>query len=141
MVLEAEAGAFERWGLRVGDKLELHDPSDAVSRAAGTLVLVSTPIGNLGDLSPRALETLAHADIVCCEDTRRTRGLLTHAGLKGVRLLSLHEPQRDGAPRRPCSAHLAEGRTVAVVSDAGTPAVSDPGARLVAAAVGGRRRR
>jgi 16S rRNA (cytidine1402-2'-O)-methyltransferase len=101
--------------------------------AAGSLVLVSTPIGNLGDLSPRAIETLEHADIVCCEDTRRTRGLLTHAGLKGVRLMSLHghnEMARVGA----VLAHLAEGRTVAVVSDAGTPAVSDPGARLVSAA-------
>ena len=68
--------------------------------AAGTLVLVATPIGNLGDLSPRALEALAQADIVCCEDTRRTRGLLTHAGLKGVRLLSLHDHNEMAAPRR-----------------------------------------
>jgi 16S rRNA (cytidine1402-2'-O)-methyltransferase len=101
---------------------------------AGSLVLVSTPIGNLGDLSPRALETLARADIVCCEDTRRTRGLLTHAGLKGVRLLSLHD-HNEMARVDAVLAHLAEGRTVAVVSDAGTPAVSDPGARLVSAAV------
>jgi len=102
-------------------------------RVAGTLVLVSTPIGNLGDLSPRALETLAHADIVCCEDTRRTRGLLTHAGLKGIRLLSLHE-HNEMERLDAVLGHLAEGRTVAVVSDAGTPSVSDPGARLVAAA-------
>jgi 16S rRNA (cytidine1402-2'-O)-methyltransferase len=95
---------------------------------------VSTPIGNLGDLSPRALETLARADIVCCEDTRRTRGLLTHAGLKGVRLLSLHD-HNEMARLDAVLAHLADGRTVAVVSDAGTPAVSDPGARLVSAAV------
>ncbi len=102
--------------------------------AAGTLVLVSTPIGNLGDLSPRALETLAQADIVCCEDTRRTRGLLTHAGLKGIRLLSLHD-HNEMARVEVILAHLSQGRTVAVVSDAGTPAVSDPGVRLVAAAV------
>jgi 16S rRNA (cytidine1402-2'-O)-methyltransferase len=102
--------------------------------AAGTLVLVSTPIGNLGDLSPRALEALAQADIVCCEDTRRTRGLLTHAGLKGVRLLSLHD-HNEMARLDAVLAHLTEGRIVAVVSDAGTPAVSDPGARLVSAAV------
>jgi 16S rRNA (cytidine1402-2'-O)-methyltransferase len=102
-------------------------------RTEGTLVLVATPIGNLGDLSARALETLAHADIVCCEDTRRTRGLLTHAGLKGVRLLSLHE-HNEMERLDTVLGHLAEGRTVAVVSDAGTPAVSDPGARLVAAA-------
>jgi len=102
-------------------------------RGAGTLVLVSTPIGNLGDLSPRALEALAQADLVCCEDTRRTRGLLTHAGLKGVRLMSLHG-HNEMARVEAVLAHLAEGRTVAVVSDAGTPAVSDPGGRLVSAA-------
>jgi 16S rRNA (cytidine1402-2'-O)-methyltransferase len=102
--------------------------------ATGSLVLVSTPIGNLGDLSPRAIEALGHADVVCCEDTRRTRGLLTHAGLKGVRLMSLHD-HNEMARVDAVLAHLAEGRTVAVVSDAGTPAVSDPGARLVAAAV------
>ncbi len=95
---------------------------------------MSTPIGNLGDLSPRALETLAQADIVCCEDTRRTRGLLTHAGLHGIRLVSLHD-RNEMARVDAVLAHLAEGRTVAVVSDAGTPAVSDPGARLVSAAV------
>jgi 16S rRNA (cytidine1402-2'-O)-methyltransferase len=100
----------------------------------GTLVLVSTPIGNLGDLSPRAVEALAQADIVCCEDTRRTRGLLSHAGLTGIRLLSLHD-HNEMARIDAVLGHLAEGRTVAVVSDAGTPAVSDPGARLVAAAV------
>jgi 16S rRNA (cytidine1402-2'-O)-methyltransferase len=102
--------------------------------APGTLVLVSTPIGNLGDLSPRATETLAQADVVCCEDTRRTRGLLTHAGVKGARLLSLHG-HNEMARVDEVLAHLAEGRTVAVVSDAGTPAVSDPGGRVVAAAV------
>jgi 16S rRNA (cytidine1402-2'-O)-methyltransferase len=101
--------------------------------AAGTLVLVSTPIGNLGDLSPRAVETLARADVVYCEDTRRTRGLLAHAGLKGVRLLSLHG-HNEMARVDTVLALLAEGRTVAVVSDAGTPAVSDPGSRLVSAA-------
>ena len=104
--------------------------------ALGTLVLVSTPIGNLGDLSPRALEALAGADIVCCEDTRRTRGLLTHAGLKGIRLVSLHD-HNERARVEEILAQLAQGRTVAVVSDAGTPAVSDPGARLVSAAVEG----
>jgi 16S rRNA (cytidine1402-2'-O)-methyltransferase len=102
--------------------------------APGTLVLVSTPIGNLGDLSARALEALAQADIVCCEDTRRTRGLLTHAGLKGVRLMSLHD-HNEMARLDAVLAHLTEGQVVAVVSDAGTPAVSDPGARLVRAAV------
>jgi 16S rRNA (cytidine1402-2'-O)-methyltransferase len=97
-------------------------------------VIVATPIGNLGDLSPRAVEVLAGADLVCCEDTRRTRGLLTHAGVTGQRLLSLHaRNEMERLPR--VLGHLAAGRTVAVVSDAGTPTVSDPGARLVAAAV------
>ena len=100
----------------------------------GRLVIVATPIGNLGDLSPRAVDVLAHADVVCCEDTRRTRGLLTHAGVTGQQLLSLHA--RNEAARLPeVLARLASGQTVAVVSDAGTPTVSDPGARLVAAAV------
>jgi 16S rRNA (cytidine1402-2'-O)-methyltransferase len=97
------------------------------------LVLVATPIGNLGDLSARATEVLGRADLVCCEDTRRTRQLLTHAGITGRRLLSLHA--RNEAARLPVVlAHLAAGETVAVVSDAGTPTVSDPGARLVVAA-------
>ncbi|HXQ62705.1 MAG TPA: 16S rRNA (cytidine(1402)-2'-O)-methyltransferase [Acidimicrobiales bacterium] len=101
--------------------------------AGGCLVMVSTPIGNLGDLSPRAVEVLGRADLVCCEDTRRTRALLTHAGITGQRLLSLHA--RNEVERLPqLLAELAAGKTVAVVSDAGTPTVSDPGARLVAAA-------
>jgi 16S rRNA (cytidine1402-2'-O)-methyltransferase len=100
-----------------------------------TLVLVATPIGNLGDLAPRATAVLASADIVCCEDTRRTRALLTAAGIPaGGRLRSLHA--HNEAARIPeLLAALAAGSTVAVVSDAGTPGVSDPGSRLVAAAV------
>ncbi|HXQ43108.1 MAG TPA: 16S rRNA (cytidine(1402)-2'-O)-methyltransferase [Acidimicrobiales bacterium] len=109
-------------------------PSAAAAPGAGRLVIVSTPIGNLGDLSPRAVEMLGRADLVCCEDTRRTRALLTHAGLTGRRLLSVHA--RNEVERLPqVLAHLAAGETVAVVSDAGTPTVSDPGGRLVAAAV------
>jgi 16S rRNA (cytidine1402-2'-O)-methyltransferase len=109
-------------------------PSEPSPPAGGRLVIVATPIGNLGDLSPRAVEVLASADLVCCEDTRRTRGLLSHAGVTGQRLLSLHA--RNEMERLPqVLGHLAAGRTVAVVSDAGTPTVSDPGARLVAAAV------
>jgi 16S rRNA (cytidine1402-2'-O)-methyltransferase len=100
---------------------------------SGALILVATPIGNLGDLSQRAVDTLAHADLVCCEDTRRTRALLTHAGVHAAGLVSLHE--HNEAARIPeVLARVAAGDTVAVVSDAGTPAVSDPGARLVAAA-------
>ena len=112
------------------------DRSSGESAAGGSacLIIVSTPIGNLGDLSPRAVAVLGEADLVCCEDTRRTRGLLTHAGISGRRLLSLHA--RNEAERLPeVLGLLASGKTVAVVSDAGTPTVSDPGARLVAAAV------
>ncbi len=101
---------------------------------AGAIVLVATPIGNLGDLSARAVETLRVADLVCCEDTRRTRALLSAAGVPaGGRLRSLHA--HNEAARIPeLLAAASEGRTVAVVSDAGMPAISDPGARLVAAA-------
>lgn len=101
---------------------------------SGGLVLVATPIGNLGDLSARATETLRSADLVCCEDTRRTRALLSAAGVPaGGRLRSLHA--HNEAARIPeLLAAASEGRTVAVVTDAGMPAISDPGARLVAAA-------
>jgi 16S rRNA (cytidine1402-2'-O)-methyltransferase len=100
----------------------------------GHVVLVATPIGNLGDLSPRAVSVMAEADVVCCEDTRRTRALLTHAGVRGATLLSLHA-HNEQARIPQVLARLAAGETVAVVSDAGMPGVSDPGARLVAAAV------
>ncbi len=101
----------------------------------GRLVLVATPIGNLGDLSPRAVRTLEASDMICCEDTRRTRELLTHAGVTHKRLLSLNE--HNEAARIPgVLARVRIGELVAVVSDAGTPGVSDPGGRLVAAAVG-----
>lgn len=98
------------------------------------LVLVATPIGNLGDLSPRAVRTLAEADLVCCEDTRRTRALLSHAGVPAPRLWAVHrhnEQQQAAA----VVARAAAGERVALVSDAGTPGVADPGGALVAAAV------
>ena len=105
------------------------------SRAGGSLALVATPIGNLGDLSDRARDVLGSADLVCCEDTRRTRTLLSASGLPSNprRLVSLH--RHNEAARIPeVLEHLRAGQTVAVVSDAGTPAISDPGRRLVAAA-------
>ena len=98
----------------------------------GRLVLVATPIGNLGDLSPRGRDVLATADVICCEDTRRTRALLSAVGVAGGnRLLSLHGHNEAARVRR-VSSLVAGGATVAVVSDAGTPGISDPGARLVA---------
>jgi 16S rRNA (cytidine1402-2'-O)-methyltransferase len=105
----------------------------APPEAGGQLVIVSTPIGNLGDLSPRAAAVLSSADIVCCEDTRHTGLMLKRLGIATRRLLSLHahnEAERTSVVLD----ELAFGRTVALVSDAGTPEVSDPGERLVAAA-------
>ncbi len=96
-----------------------------------TLYLVSTPIGNLGDLSPRAAQILGSVDRVLAEDTRRTRVLVQHAGAH-ARLVSLHahnEAERTGRVLD----WLEAGESLALVSDAGTPLVSDPGARLVAA--------
>jgi len=101
----------------------------------GRVVLVATPIGNLGDLSPRAKDVLGSAGVVYCEDTRRTRALMSSAGLRaGHRLRSLHA--HNEASRIPeVLGHLEAGTTVAVVTDAGMPGISDPGAQLVAAAI------
>lgn len=101
---------------------------------AGTLWLVATPIGNLGDLAPRAVEVLASAALVCCEDTRRTGRLLQHAGITANRL-AVANAHTEHARVEDVLDVLAGGGDVAVVSDAGTPGVSDPGARLVASAV------
>jgi 16S rRNA (cytidine1402-2'-O)-methyltransferase len=98
----------------------------------GLLVVVGTPIGNLGDLSPRAHDALAGADLICCEDTRHTRKLLTHAGISGVALAALHEHNEAEMAQR-IVAQVAGGATVALVSDAGMPGISDPGQRVVAA--------
>ena len=96
---------------------------------AGKLQIVSTPIGNLGDLSARAREALASADLVACEDTRRTGLLLSRLGIKRP-LLSLHEHnERQRVPG--ILERLEAGETVALVSDAGTPVVADPGFVLV----------
>ena len=102
---------------------------------AGTLVLVATPIGNLGDLPPRAVRALADADTIACEDTRRTRQLLTHAGVGGGGRLVAVNDHTEAAQVRTILARLDAGQNVAVVSDAGMPAISDPGQRLVAAVV------
>ena len=99
----------------------------------GTLVLVATPIGNLEDVTHRALRVLGEADIVAAEDTRHTRRLLDRYGIS-ARLVSLFEHnERARVPR--LIAELEAGRSVAVVTDAGSPALSDPGYPLVRAAV------
>ena len=98
----------------------------------GRLVLVATPIGNLGDLAPRAREALAAASLICCEDTRRTGRLLQHAGISGVRLAVCNE-HTELARVGEVLTVLDGGGDVAVVTDAGTPGISDPGERLVRA--------
>ena len=98
------------------------------------LVLVATPIGNLSELSPRAIEALATADLIACEDTRRTGRLLEHAGVAKPKLLVVNDHTESAATRR-VLAELDAGRTIAVVTDAGMPGISDPGERLVRAAV------
>jgi len=99
----------------------------------GRLVLVATPIGNLGDLSPRAVEALAAADVVCCEDTRHSRKLLSHAGVRAARLVAVHE-HNEQEQAALVVGWLGQGQRVAVVTDAGLPGISDPGERLVRAA-------
>lgn len=98
------------------------------------LVLVGTPIGNLGDLSSRAVEALAAADVICCEDTRRTGRLLQHAGVPHTPLLVVNDHTEDTAIAG-VLARLAAGERVAVVTDAGMPGISDPGERLARAAI------
>jgi 16S rRNA (cytidine1402-2'-O)-methyltransferase len=100
----------------------------------GALVLVGTPIGNLGDLSPRAVEALAGASLICCEDTRRTGRLLQHAGVRAERLRTVNDHTEERAIEDVLR-RITAGERVAVVTDAGMPGISDPGERLVQAAV------
>lgn len=95
----------------------------------GTIYLVATPIGNLSDISHRALEILAEADIIACEDTRHTGKLLNHFGIK-KRLVSYHE-HNEIVRAEEFAEILKEGKSIAVVSDAGTPAICDPALRIV----------
>ena len=95
----------------------------------GTLYLVATPIGNLEDITLRALRILAEVDLIACEDTRRTRALLDHYGIK-TQTISYHEHnERERAAE--LAARLESGSNIAIVSDAGTPGLSDPGFRVV----------
>ena len=102
----------------------------------GRLVLVATPIGNLDDLSPRAVASLSNADVIVCEDSRRTGRLLERAGVERRRLLVANE-HTEAAASAEVRRLLDEGATVAVVTDAGSPGISDPGERLVRVAVEG----
>ncbi len=96
------------------------------------LVIVATPIGNMGDLSPRAVEELAAAALVCCEDTRRTGRLLAHAGVR-ARALRRVDAHTEVSSVQQVVELISAGERVVLVSDSGTPGVSDPGGRLVAA--------
>ena len=99
---------------------------------SGKLFIVATPIGNLEDLTPRAAQTLAEVDLIAAEDTRHTGRLLSHIGVK-TRLLALHDHNEEKVVASVIAA-LESGQSIALVSDAGTPLVSDPGYRLVRAA-------
>ena len=100
--------------------------------AAGILYVVATPIGNLADSSARSIETLRAADLIACEDTRTSRTLLAHHGI-AAQVVALHE-HNEKAQAKNLMEKILQGKTVALVSDAGTPGVSDPGALLVEAA-------
>ncbi len=100
---------------------------------SGSLTVVATPIGNLDDLSPRAAAALCDADVVACEDTRRTSTLLRHVGSEAP-MVPTHE-HNEASRAVDLVRRMGEGANVVLVSDAGMPAVSDPGARVVAAAI------
>jgi len=102
------------------------------NKIMSTLYIIGTPIGNLGDISFRAVEIFKQADLVACEDTRRTLKLLTHLGIR-VKMLSCRSQNEEFAAEKVLSC-LDSGQTVAYASDAGTPALSDPGAVLARAA-------
>jgi 16S rRNA (cytidine1402-2'-O)-methyltransferase len=116
-----------------GSDAQTHGGITGVAKA-GTLVLVATPIGNLGDLSDRARTALREASAIAAEDTRHTRKLLSSQGISGVRLLAVHEHNEQAATNGIVGL-LARGETIALVTDAGTPGISDPGMRVVAGVI------
>ncbi|MGH2821317.1 MAG: 16S rRNA (cytidine(1402)-2'-O)-methyltransferase [Actinomycetota bacterium] len=101
---------------------------------AGKLVLCGTPIGNLEDVSARALRVLSEARVIACEDTRRTRKLLSHHGIRARELVAYHEGNERGRARD-LVGRLTRGEEMVLVSDAGMPGLSDPGYRLVRACI------
>lgn len=99
--------------------------------AEPVIFVVATPIGNLDDLTPRALATLRHVDLIAAEDTRNTRKLLTHFGINGKELISYHDHVEATRSEQLVDRLKSHGLTLALVSDAGTPCVADPGYRLI----------
>jgi len=99
---------------------------------SGTLYIVATPLGNLEDMTLRAVRLLKECDAVVAEDTRRTRPLLSHFGIEGKEIISFFEHSHKGRQTHILN-YLKAGQNIALVSDAGTPTLSDPGAKLVAA--------
>lgn len=139
VVVEGPAGSAAAWGLGPGVTVRVHAvhpppgarACDHARMSDGALVLVATPIGNLGDLSPRAVEVLRTADVIAAEDTRRTRALCTHAGVAaGGRLVAVHA-HNERRQAEELVARIRAGARVAFVTDAGTPGISDPGERFV----------
>ncbi len=106
----------------------------ATSRRGGGLVLIATPIGNLGDITQRAIESLQNADVICCEDTRHSGKLLAHFGVTGKKLIVINEHTEYEA-REEIVSLVTSGSVVALITDAGTPGISDPGERLVVAVI------
>jgi 16S rRNA (cytidine1402-2'-O)-methyltransferase len=123
------AVVHQRAGLLLAQYSECHN----ARTMAGTLYIVSTPIGNLEDLTPRALRILREVDEIACEDTRHTRKLLNHFAIEAT-TISYHEHNERERADELC-AMLAAGKSIALVSDAGTPIVSDPGFRVVSLAI------
>jgi len=125
-VCDASAGTVQSGGVWSSEQ--------GLSGMAATLYLVSTPIGNLGDLTRRAVEVLRASDTILAEDTRRTRILLDHYDIEPSTLKSFHR-HNEAARTQEARAALAAGASIALVADSGTPLVSDPGLRLVQAAL------
>ncbi len=108
--------------------------NNSSTKSGGSLILVATPIGNLGDMTQRAVETLQSADVICCEDTRHSGKLLAHFGVTDKKLIVINEHTEYDA-REEIVALVVSGSLVALITDAGTPGISDPGERLVTAVI------
>ncbi|MFY9620842.1 MAG: 16S rRNA (cytidine(1402)-2'-O)-methyltransferase [Pyrinomonadaceae bacterium] len=108
-------------------------PDDRIARVPGELFIVATPVGNLEDITQRALRVLREVDLIACEDTRHTRKLLNHFGID-KKTISYHEHNERERAEELCEL-LESGKNVALVSDAGTPLINDPGYRIVTAAI------